>query len=82
VLSDGSFDLAFYNAGVDTHAEDRLGRLALTDAGLWARERLVLGRLAATRLPVACVIGGGYMVDVAALACRHAILHQVASTFI
>ena len=73
-------DLAFYNAGVDPHAEDRLGRLALTDQGLWARERLVLGRLAAAGVPTACVIGGGYMADIDALARRHAILHQVAAS--
>jgi len=72
-------DLAFYNAGVDPHAEDRLGKLALTDAGLWARERLVLGRLRAAGVPAACVIGGGYMADIDALARRHAILHQVAA---
>ena len=36
-------DLVFYNAGVDPHAEDRLGRLALTDAGLRARDALVIG---------------------------------------
>ena len=27
-------DLVFYNAGVDPHVDDRLGRLALTEAGL------------------------------------------------
>ena len=32
-------DLAFLNAGVDPHADDRLGRLALSDAGLAERER-------------------------------------------
>ena len=46
---------------------------------LWARERLVLGRLAAAGVPTACVIGGGYMADIDALARRHAILHQVAA---
>ena len=35
-------DLVFYNAGVDPHVDDRLGRLALTDAGLWRRELSVL----------------------------------------
>lgn len=72
-------DLVFYNAGVDPHGEDRLGKLELTDAGLWAREKLVLGRLRRAGLPVACVIGGGYMTDIDALARRHAILHRVAA---
>ena len=35
-------DLVFYNAGVDPHVDDRLGRLALTEEGLWRRERYVL----------------------------------------
>lgn len=30
-----------YDAGVDPHADDALGRLALSDAGLWRRELLV-----------------------------------------
>lgn len=72
-------DFAFYNAGVDPHADDRLGKLDLSDAGLWARERLVLGRLRAARIPVAAVIGGGYATDIDALARRHAILHRVAA---
>lgn len=33
--------LVFYNAGVDVHAEDRLGRLALSDEGLAARDSFV-----------------------------------------
>ncbi|MEL7453752.1 MAG: histone deacetylase, partial [Pseudomonadota bacterium] len=34
-------DLVFYNAGVDPHRDDRLGRLALTDGGLAERDRIV-----------------------------------------
>ena len=32
-------------------------------------------------IPVACVIGGGYMDDIDRLARRHAILHRVAADF-
>lgn len=81
-LAAGPFDIAFYNAGVDVHAEDRLGRLALTDAGIAARDRHVITRLRHAGLPVAAVIGGGYMDDVAALATRHAILHQTAAAIL
>ncbi|MGO4841160.1 histone deacetylase, partial [Rhizobiaceae sp. 2RAB30] len=35
-------DLVFYNAGVDPHHSDRLGRMALTDAGLRARDHMVI----------------------------------------
>ena len=69
-------DLVFYNAGVDPHADDRLGRLALTDAGLAERERLVLDAVRARGLPLACVVGGGYADDLDVLARRHALLHE------
>ncbi|MCX8101214.1 MAG: histone deacetylase [Geminicoccaceae bacterium] len=72
-------DLVFYNAGVDPHRADRLGRLALTDRGLAERDRLVLETCRAAGVPVATVIGGGYDEDLAALAGRHALLFEVAA---
>ncbi|MEK0085490.1 histone deacetylase [Benzoatithermus flavus] len=69
-------DLVFYNAGVDPHALDRLGRLSLSDAGLAERERYVLSVVRARGLPLACVVGGGYAHDLDVLARRHAILHE------
>ena len=69
-------ELVFYNAGVDPHREDRLGRLALTDAGLAKRERLVLEAVRSRGLPLACVVGGGYADDLDVLARRHALLHE------
>ena len=42
LLEDVRPDLVFYNAGVDPHVDDQLGRLALSERGLWRRERLVL----------------------------------------
>lgn len=74
-------DIVFYNAGVDPHADDRLGRLSLSDAGLAARDERVLSLCRGFNLPVACVIGGGYSKDIDALGRRHAILHRVASAF-
>lgn len=75
-------DLVFYNAGVDPHRDDRLGRLALSDAGLAERDRRVIGRVRDRGLPLAGVIGGGYDVDVDRLARRHAILHRTAAEFV
>jgi acetoin utilization deacetylase AcuC-like enzyme len=72
-------DLVFYNAGVDPHAEDRLGRLALTDAGLRARDALVLAWARARRIPLAGVLGGGYDHDPARLAARHALVFEEAA---
>jgi acetoin utilization deacetylase AcuC-like enzyme len=79
LLEDVRPDLAFYNAGVDPHARDRLGRLALTEQGLEQRERFVLESCLKAGVPVAGVVGGGYAADVDELARLHAILPRVAS---
>jgi acetoin utilization deacetylase AcuC-like enzyme len=71
-------DLVFFNAGVDPHVDDRLGRLALTEQGLMRRERLVLETCLAAGVPVAAVLGGGYAPELEQLVRLHAILHRVA----
>ena len=53
-------DLVLFNAGVDPHSNDRLGRLALSDAGLLQRDQLVLDAALRRNIPIATVIGGGY----------------------
>lgn len=73
------WDIVFYNAGVDVHAEDRLGRLALSDAGIRARDRLVIEHFRKLGVPLCGVIGGGYSTDVPTLAARHAILFEEAA---
>ena len=82
VLERAAPDLVFYNAGVDPHADDKLGRLALSDAGLAARDRHVLATCRAQGVPVAGVIGGGYGADVEALARRHATLLREAKALV
>ncbi|MDX2213542.1 MAG: histone deacetylase [Oculatellaceae cyanobacterium bins.114] len=72
-------DLVLYDAGVDPHLGDRLGKLALTDTGLYRREMQVLSTCVAAGYPVACVIGGGYAEDMNALVYRHSLLHRAAS---
>jgi acetoin utilization deacetylase AcuC-like enzyme len=57
-------DLAIYLAGADPFAGDRLGRLALTKAGLADRDRAVLAALARQGIPVAIAMAGGYADDV------------------
>ncbi|SFS30837.1 histone deacetylase [Methylobacterium sp. yr668] len=69
-------DLVFYNAGVDPHRDDRLGRLCLTDDGLLARDRYVVAQARARGIALAAVIGGGYTHDVEALARRHALVFE------
>lgn len=71
--------IVFYNAGVDPHRDDRLGRLGLTDAGLRARDARVIGWAKARGLPLVGVLGGGYDTDPERLAARHAILFEEAA---
>jgi acetoin utilization deacetylase AcuC-like enzyme len=66
-------DLAFYVAGVDVHAADRLGHLALSDAGIRARDRFVLESLRLAGVATVTVLGGGYDADPACVAARHLI---------
>jgi acetoin utilization deacetylase AcuC-like enzyme len=63
--------LILYQAGVDPFGGDRLGRLALTEPGLIARDRLVADLAIARGIPLASTVGGGYGADTAAIAARH-----------
>jgi len=74
-------DLVFFNAGVDPHRDDRLGRLALSDDGLRERDRTVLEACGSAGVPLCGVIGGGYSRDVETVAARHALLFEVAAAF-
>ncbi|MDX6537073.1 MAG: hypothetical protein QOD37_1414, partial [Gaiellales bacterium] len=53
-------ELCFYLAGADPFEGDRLGRLALTRAGLAARDRLVRSSLVRAGIPVCVTHAGGY----------------------
>ena len=64
--------IILYQAGVDPHGADRLGRLALTDAGLEARDRFVIREARRRGLAVASALRGGYGDDRMAVARRHA----------
>jgi acetoin utilization deacetylase AcuC-like enzyme len=79
LLSQVKPDLVVYDAGVDPHVGDRLGKLALSDTGLFRREMQVLSTCVSQGYPVACVIGGGYADDLAALVYRHSLLQRAAS---
>jgi acetoin utilization deacetylase AcuC-like enzyme len=72
VMADFAPDLILYQAGVDPHAEDRLGRLGLSDAGIEARDRLVMRMAREAGVPLASALGGGYGADIMAVARRHA----------
>jgi acetoin utilization deacetylase AcuC-like enzyme len=70
--------LVLFNAGVDPHRDDRLGRLNLSDDGLLMRDRLVLDACLRRTIPVATVIGGGYD-SLKPLVRRHAIVFRAAA---
>lgn len=65
-------DLILYQAGVDPLKEDRLGRMALTHAGLIERDRMVLEGAKARGIPVSIAIGGGYAVPIEASVAAYA----------
>lgn len=65
-------DLILYQAGVDPHVDDRLGRLSLTDEGLEARDRAVMREARRRGVPLASTMGGGYGEDRMVVARRHA----------
>lgn len=52
--------LVLYLAGADPYQGDRLGRLALTEDGLEARDRRVFDWCHERRIPIAFVMAGGY----------------------
>ncbi len=53
-------ELVIYLAGADPYADDRLGRLALSMAGLNERDRRVFARCRDANVPVAVTMAGGY----------------------
>jgi acetoin utilization deacetylase AcuC-like enzyme len=53
-------DLCFYLAGADPYERDRLGRLALSRAGLAARDELVRATLARAGVATCVTLAGGY----------------------
>ncbi len=64
-------DLILYQAGVDPHRDDRLGRLALSDGGLRARDHFVIRAARRRAIPLASALGGGYGDDRLEVARRH-----------
>lgn len=74
-------ELVMYNAGTDIHADDSLGKMALTNDGILARDRFVLGSCAEVGVPVAAAIGGGYEPDHTRIVERHVQLHKAAGEY-
>jgi acetoin utilization deacetylase AcuC-like enzyme len=71
-------DAVIYDAGVDIHADDDLGHLNISTAGVYQRDAMVFTFCQAKGLPVAAVIGGGYQRDIGTLVEVHLQLFNAA----
>ncbi|RQW64177.1 histone deacetylase family protein [Vibrio viridaestus] len=56
-------DLIIYDAGVDIHIDDELGYLNVSTDALYQRDHYLLSLAKQQKVPVGCVIGGGYRRD-------------------
>ena len=84
--TNGRFDIAVYLAGADPFEGDRLGRLALSKAGLGRRDQSVMNWCHDRNVPLVVVMAGGYaeniddIVDIhaktLALASEHCLLRS------
>jgi acetoin utilization deacetylase AcuC-like enzyme len=79
LLSNVKPDIVLYDAGVDPHVADKLGKLALTDTGIFRRDMQVLTTCVTAGYPVACVIGGGYADNLNDLVYRHSLVIRAAT---
>ncbi len=81
-LNNENFDFIFYIAGVDIHYNDRLGKLKITDQGIFDRDQLVIENFFSKRIPICGVLGGGYNKDFKKLIELHSSLHKTCNNFI
>ncbi len=81
-LNKYSFDFVFYIAGVDVHYQDKLGKLKLTDEGIFERDRIVIDNFFSKKIPLCGVLGGGYNKDFNKLVELHAMLHKNCKSFL
>lgn len=73
-------DLVIYDAGIDVHKADVLGRLAMTTEGVRVREEMVLSFWQKQAVPVATVIGGGYTKSFDDMIALHGLVFDVAAS--
>ena len=81
-LNKYSFDFVFYIAGVDVHYQDKLGKLKLTDEGIYKRDQMVIENFFSRKVPLCGVLGGGYNKDFNKLVELHAMLHRNCKNFL
>ncbi len=81
-LNEEEFDFVFYIAGVDIHYNDRLGKLKISDNGIFERDELVIDHFSSNKIPICGVLGGGYNEDFNKLVELHSSLHKTCAKFL
>ena len=81
-LNEEEFDFVFYIAGVDIHYNDRLGKLKISDNGIFERDELVIDNFFSNKIPICGVLGGGYNEDFKKLVELHSSLHKTCAKFL
>jgi acetoin utilization deacetylase AcuC-like enzyme len=81
VLDHSVPEIAFYVAGVDVAADDRYGKLALTDDGIRQRDRMVIDAARRRGIPLVIVLAGGYAPTRARTAELHAHAFREAAAY-
>ena len=81
-LNEEECDFVFYIAGVDIHYNDRLGKLKISDNGIFERDRLVIDNFFSNKIPICGVLGGGYNEDFNKLVELHSSLHKTCAKFL
>ncbi len=81
-LNEEEFDFVFYIAGVDIHYNDRLGKLKISDNGIFERDELVIDNFFSKKIPICGVLGGGYNEDFNKLVELHSSLHKTCAKFL
>ena len=82
LLNTYKFQYVFYIAGVDVHYQDKLGKLKLSDKGIFERDRIVIENFFSKKTPLCGVLGGGYNKDFNKLIELHAMLHRNCKNFL
>ena len=81
-LNEREFDFVFYIAGVDIHYNDRLGKLKISDNGIFERDQLVIDNFFSNKIPICGVLGGGYNEDFNKLVELHSSIHKTCAKFL
>jgi len=78
-LGAGLPDLIIYQAGVDIHVDDLLGKFALSEEGIRRRDRRILELASNEGIPLLVLPGGGYQRDWRALVPLHRMVFEEAA---